>query len=85
MSEITNNLMYYYRLEYSEKQGFFHYAQDNLPVNTSYRTICNNISYNQCNEFTQNIFKKYPNVNTGEGDAPPFHVIYDEFRQFLYS
>lgn len=75
--------MDYYTLEYSEKQGFFHYAQGKHPVRNSYRAIAKNISYTQCNKFTQLIFDKYPHVNTGESNTPPFDTIYNEYLEFI--
>jgi hypothetical protein len=74
-----------YTLEYSEKQGFFHYADNDITMKNGYTIICKNLSYKQCNEFTQLIFEKYPIVNTDEQDKVPFDVIFNEFVQFLYS
>jgi hypothetical protein len=75
--------MEYYTLEYSEKQGFFHYAHGELPKRNGYTIIARNLSYAKCNKFTGYIFDKYPYVNTGERDTPPFDTILNEFKEFF--
>lgn len=77
--------MDYYTLEYSEKQGFFHYAQSKHPIKNTYKTIAKNISYDKCNKFTQYIFEKYPEVNTGQPNTPPFDTIFNEYVEFINS
>jgi len=72
-----------YNLEYSEIQGFFHYAvNDN---NKEYKLICKNLSYKQCYEFTNLMFDKYPNINTGYGNIPTYNQIIKEFEEFLLT
>jgi len=74
-----------YHLEYSEKQGFFHYSDDKSNYSPTYKSICKNLSYNQCCEFTQEMFEKYPETNTGKKPVPKFDTIKKEFGFFLIN
>jgi hypothetical protein len=74
-----------YQLEYSEKQGFFHFADKQTNPNKEYKVICNNLSQNQCEEFTELMFEKFPNINTGQEPTPSFKTIFEEFKSFLLT
>lgn len=79
---------YKFRLEYSEKFGLFNYENpDKNNKNTnSYFCLCDKITMRQCNEFTGLMFKKHPNINTGNGKKyPSIKIIIDEFKAFLLS
>jgi len=71
-----------YRLEYSERDGCFHYEnpENNNKNTNTYFCICDKISRKQCSEFTGKMFKKYPNIKTGnERKVPTFETIKKEF------
>ena len=77
-----------YRLEYSEIDGFFHY--ENLNKNNKntngYFCICDKITITQCNEFTSQMFEKYPNINTGnDKEYPSIEIMKTEFQAFLLT
>jgi hypothetical protein len=60
-----------YRLEYSEKQGFFHFAEfgDTTPQNSTYKVLSPKLhflTFNNCVDFTTDMFSKYTDLNTGE-------------------
>lgn len=77
-----------YRLEYCERDGFFHYENpcNNNKNTNGYFCLCDKITNKQCNEFTAFMIKKYPNINTGNGKKyPSFDIIKKEFVSFLLS
>lgn len=77
-----------FRLEYSERQGYFHYENpDKNNKNTNgYFCVCDKITNEQCNEFTHKMFKKYPNINTGnDKECPSIEIIKKEFESFLLT
>ena len=77
-----------YRLEYSSKEGVFHYEDtDNNNKNTNgYVCLCDNITLNQCDEFTNEMFEKYPNINTGNNKGyPTIKMMKIEFKSFLLT
>jgi len=83
--------MEYYRLEYNEFQGRFHFNNGGTEPNTHHWiTICRSLSLNQCIEFTEFIIKKYPSVNPFNHsvniiDYPTAELIKQEFIDFLLT
>ncbi len=83
--------MDYYRLEYSEQQGRFHFNSGSVSANTNgWQTLCDVLSYEQCCEFAELIIDKYPSTNPcnelqNTGIYPKFEVIQKEFVEFLLS
>lgn len=77
--------MDYYRLEYCENQGLFHFADIDIITDPpcSWVVICNKISFNQCMAFTEFIDLKYPirYVNC----FTPLKIVQLEFINFLNS
>jgi hypothetical protein len=76
-----------YRLEYSENSGFFHYAKPYTNKDEyGFFCICDNLTLAQCEEFTEKMFEKYPNINTGNKKSiPSFVIIKKEFELFLIN
>jgi hypothetical protein len=75
-----------FRLEYSEKQGCFHFEDIEKPNrNTNhYFTLCDELDELSCHRFFYKMVKKYPKLKTGNGfDYPKFRVIAKEFKDFL--
>lgn len=83
--------MKYVRLEYNEYQGCFHFNYGYMPPNTNnWMTICDNLSYQQCVEFTELIIKKYPSINPFNhsiniAECPSLELIKQEFADFLLT
>ena len=83
--------MDYYRLEYSEFQGRFHFNSGSSPANVfGWQTVCNSLSLSQCSEFAEFIIEKYPATNPcneyqNTGCYPSFEVIKQEFVNFLLT
>ncbi len=75
-----------YRLEYSEKKGLFHYGDIEIKITNGldYHSICDKLSYHQCNEFTERMYNKYPNMGEDEKN-PSIENIKKEFEEFLLS
>lgn len=67
--------MNYYRLEYNEKTGGFHFEDNKLhPENLmGWRTISRGVSENICMRFVEKIEKKYSDK------LPSFEIIQEEF------
>ncbi|MBB1194840.1 hypothetical protein DNC80_14310 [Flavobacterium sp. SOK18b] len=70
-----------YRLEYNEKQGFFHFEniKENNKNTNGYQTICKNISVDQCIEFVSLIYEKHFGIDVD----PTFENVLHEFISFL--
>ncbi|MBA3704578.1 MAG: hypothetical protein H0W84_01345 [Bacteroidetes bacterium] len=74
------------RLEYNEYQGRFHLNKGGIEPNTNYWfTICNNLSYEQCMEFSELMTEKYDLMGQNKNDYPSFELIQSEFVKFLLS
>jgi hypothetical protein len=72
-----------FRLEYNQNNGFFHF-EDILKKNedtNGYKTICNNLSCENCKDFIEFVNNKY-NI---EVELPTFEIILLEFEEFLKS
>lgn len=77
-----------YRLEYSENQGNFHYAEveTQKQLHESWGIICNKISLQQCWEFTELMDKKYPVQRINNKDCyVSLDTVKKEFENFLLS
>ena len=80
-------------LEYSEKQGHFHYGTGKYPVDTNgYLTICKHISQDQASEFVKTMIDKYHNTKDQYGGLmdtnkhpPTTNLIMMEFAFFLFT
>ena len=77
-----------YKLEYSENQGNFHFAEvkTQKQLHESWTTICNKISLQQCLEFTQLMDEKYPvQIINDKQCYVSIDTIKKEFENFLLS
>jgi hypothetical protein len=67
----------YYRLEYKEQTGDFHFEDDKThPENIAgWRTISRGIPESRCINFVEKMSREYP----GKVKAPIFEIVYNEF------
>jgi len=75
----------YYRLEYNEKQGFFHFKKVSKPnlYTFGWAEISPCLKYEHCSAFAEWAIKKYPNINSGNGKKyPSVSLIKQEFENF---
>jgi len=74
----------YYRLEYKESEGQFHFESDKShPENLAgWRTISRGIPESRCINFVEKMNSKYKGIKYS-GDpqykAPIFEIVYEEF------
>lgn len=79
----------YYRLEYNERQGGFHYNNGGQePETFGWVTICASLSHENCDDFVNKMNEKYPATNwtyENRKDYPSAETIKKEFRDFLLT
>ena len=86
---MENEYMNFYRLEYNETQGGFHFDNYTHKRNThGWFMLCPALSDKACMEFVQLMKRKYYTLGKGRGrdsrgNYPTFLMIKDEFKKFI--
>lgn len=73
-----------YNLEYCDKQGCFHYSDIRKKhIKNNYKTVAFDLDLEICNIFTDSMFKKYKNINSGiNKKIPSYQIILKEYYLF---
>jgi hypothetical protein len=67
----------YYKLEYHDKSNCFNYESIDKKDSYGWKTVCSKLSLEQCEEFTESMYSKYPE------ELPSYRIILNEFKEFL--